>query len=186
MRMTTQWDNEEKTILRVTYHPEWTWDDLEGNLPLEEKYLDSVDHRVDVIADFRGTRLPLGAISRLPKIAQSPPYTHRNSGKVVMVGSPAFMKEVVGIYKRVYGQASRLTMVTNLEEARALLAEARAASDRAPESEAPAAAPTGATTVAIGTATTADTGSPAASATAASSDEDSSDQESTSSAAKEG
>jgi hypothetical protein len=121
----TEWDNEDKTIMHVTYQSGWTWDDLDGNLPLEEEMLDSVNHRVDVIADFRGTQLPPGAISRLPKIAQSPPYTHPNSGAVVMVGSPAFMEEVVGVYKRVYGQAAKLTMVHDLDEARALIAKKR-------------------------------------------------------------
>jgi hypothetical protein len=116
--ITTAWDDDEKTILRVTYHLGWSWDDLEGNLTIEEEMLNSVDHKVDVIADFRGTRLPPGAISRLPKIAQSPPYTHPNSGAVVMVGSPAFMREVVGVYKRVYGQAAKLRMVHDLDEAR--------------------------------------------------------------------
>jgi hypothetical protein len=128
--ITTEWDDDEKTILRVTYHFGWSWDDLEGNLTIEEELLDSVDHKVDVIADFRGTQLPPGAISRLPKIAQSPPYTHPNSGAMVMVGSPAFMKEVVGVYKRVYGQAAKLTMVSDLDEARALIAQKRAEAAR--------------------------------------------------------
>ena len=121
----TEWDDDGKTIMHVTYQPGWTWDDMEGNLPVEENMLDSVDHRVDVLADFRGTQLPTGAISRLPKIAQSPPYTHPNSGAMVMVGSPAFMKEVVGVYKRVYGQAAKLTMVHDLDEARALIVQKR-------------------------------------------------------------
>ena len=121
----TEWDNDDKTVMHVTYQSGWTWDDMEGNLPLEEDMLNSVDHKVDVIADFRGTQLPTGAISRLPKIAQSPPYTHPNSGAMVMVGSPAFMKEVVGVYKRVYGQAAKLTMVHDLDEARALIAKKR-------------------------------------------------------------
>jgi len=131
-QLITEWDDEAHTIMRVTYRPGWTWDDLEGNLSIEEEMLDSVDHRVDVIADFRGTRLPPGAISRLPKIAQSPPYTHRNSGSVVMVGSPAFMEEVVGLYKRLYGQAARLTMVKDLDEARALIANLRREREAAP------------------------------------------------------
>lgn len=124
--LTTEWDDEAHTIMRVTYHPGWTWDDLEANLPTEKAMLDSVEHRVDVIADFRGTLLPPGAISRLPKIAQSPPYTHRNSGSVIMVGSPAFMQEVVDIYKSIYGSAQRLQMVGNLEEARTEIARRRA------------------------------------------------------------
>jgi hypothetical protein len=123
--LTTEWDNDEKTIMRVTYHAGWSWDDLEANLIIEAQMLDSVDHKVDVIADFRGTQLPPGAISRLPKIAQSPPYTHPNSGAMVMVGSPAFMKEVVGVYKRVYGQAAKLTMVHDLDEARAIIVQKR-------------------------------------------------------------
>ena len=121
----TEWDDDSKTIMRVTYQSGWTWDDLDDNMLVEQQMLNSVDHKVDVIADFRGTRLPPGAISRLPKIAQSPPYTHPNSGAMVMVGSPAFMREVVGVYKRVYGQAAKLTMVHDLDEARALIAQKR-------------------------------------------------------------
>jgi hypothetical protein len=124
-KLTTEWDDEAHTIMRVTYHPGWTWDDLEANLSTEEQFLDSIDHRVDVIADFRGTVLPPGALRRLPKIAQSPPYVHPNSGSVVMVGSPDFMDELVRLYKRLYGQAARLTMVGTLEEARALIVQKR-------------------------------------------------------------
>jgi hypothetical protein len=111
--------------MRVTYQPGWTWDDMEGNLPLEAQMLDSVDHRVDVIADFRGTDLPFGAFSRLPKIAQSPPYTHRNSGMMVMVASPGFIQEVVNIYKRLYGHADKLIVVQDLDAARKLIADHR-------------------------------------------------------------
>ncbi len=126
MPLITEWDNDQKTILRVTYQPGWTWDEMEDNLPLEREFLDGVDHPVDVIADFRGTSLPPGAIARLPKIASSPPYTHPNSGIVIMVGSPAFMEEVVGIYRRVFGQAgAKLTMVHDLDEARAKINEMR-------------------------------------------------------------
>ncbi|MBN1202788.1 MAG: hypothetical protein JXJ20_13130 [Anaerolineae bacterium] len=133
MHLTTEWDNDEKTIMRVTYHPGWTWDDLEANLPKEEAMLDSVDHTVNVIADFRGTRLPPGAIVRLPMIASSPPYMHANSGMMVMVGSPVFMEEVVGIYKRVFGQAQKLTVVGTLEEARALIVANRQLTQAAPQ-----------------------------------------------------
>ena len=126
----TEWDDDAKTIMVVTYQPGWTWNDLEGNLPLEQQLLDSVNHRVDVIADFRNTRLPPGAISRLPKIAQSPPYVHPNSGDVIMVGSPAFMAEVVSIYKRVYGQAAKLTMVEDVPAARQIITEQREAATK--------------------------------------------------------
>lgn len=126
MPLITEWDNDQKTIMRVTYQPGWTWNEMEANLSIEKGYLDSVDHPVDVIADFRGTTLPPGAIARLPKIASSPPYTHRNSGIVIMVGSPAFMEEVVSIYRRVFGQAgAKLTMVHDLDEARAKITEMR-------------------------------------------------------------
>lgn len=122
----TEWDDDKQTIMRVTYEAGWTWDDMEGNLPLEEQMLDSVSHRVDVIADFRGTQLPPGAITRLPMIAQSPPYRHPNSGDMIMVGSPGFMFEVVNVYKHVYGQADKLTMVATLDEARDLIIKKRA------------------------------------------------------------
>ncbi|MBN1563629.1 MAG: hypothetical protein JXA10_07315 [Anaerolineae bacterium] len=133
----TEWHDDAKTIMRVTYQPGWTWRDLEANLPTEEQFLDSVDHKVDVIADFRDTQLPPGAISHLPKIAQSPPYVHPNSGEVVMVGSPIFMEEVVGVYKRVYGQASKLTMVHDLHEAQEIILKRREeAAKSAPQDEA--------------------------------------------------
>lgn len=125
--ITTLWDDDAQTIMRVTYQRGWSWDDLEGNLPLEATMLDSVSHTVDVIADFRDTQLPPGAISRLPRIAQSPPYTHRNAGMMVMVATPGFITQVVEVYKRVYGQANKLIVVQNLEDARRLIARKRAA-----------------------------------------------------------
>jgi hypothetical protein len=126
MIIDTEWDNDQKTVMRVTYHTDWTWDDLVHNLPTEKAFLDSVNHRVDVIADFRNTELPPGAVSHLPRIANSPPYTHANAGMVVMVGSPFFMEEVVDIYRKVYGQAAqKLHLVASVEAARVLLAQPR-------------------------------------------------------------
>jgi len=137
--ITTEWDNDEKTTMRVTYQLGWTWKDLQDNLPIEKEFLDSVNHRVDVIADFRGTRLPPGAITQLPKIANSPPYIHPNSGLMVMVGSPNFMEEVVNIYRRVYGQKTvKLHMVSDLEAARAMITEDRAKTAPPPEKPKPA------------------------------------------------
>lgn len=121
----TEWDDDDHTIMRVTYQPGWTWDDMEDNFQIEAEYLDSVTHKVAVIADFRGTRLPPGAVSRLPIIAQSPPYTHPNAGAMVMVSSQDFMNEVVKIYKRVYGQAAKLVVAEDLPTARALIAARR-------------------------------------------------------------
>jgi hypothetical protein len=126
-KITTKWDNDDKTIMVVKYHPGWTWQDMEANMQTEKEYLDSVNHRVDVIADFRGTNLPPGAISYLPKIAQSPPYTHENSGLMAMVGTPNFMKQVVDVYKAVYGQARKLTMLPDLDAARQHIADHYAA-----------------------------------------------------------
>lgn len=128
----TEWDDESHSVMRVTYQSGWTWDDMEANLSTEAQMLDSVDHRVDVIADFRGTDLPFGAFSRLPKIAQSPPYTHRNSGMMVMVASPGFIQEVVAIYKRLYGHADKLIVVHDLDAARKLIADHRRAAQSNP------------------------------------------------------
>jgi hypothetical protein len=125
----TQWDNAEKTIMRVTYQKGWTWDDMMQNFAIETAMLDEAAHRVDVIAEFGNTDLPPGAIMRLPKIAVSPPYTHPNGGEVVMVASPGFIQEVVNIYKKVYGVAAKLVTVRTVEEAHALLKQKRAAAE---------------------------------------------------------
>ncbi|NDJ77945.1 MAG: hypothetical protein GYB65_16975 [Chloroflexi bacterium] len=119
--ITTEWDNEQKTAIRVTYQPGWTWDDVEHNMTVELELLESVSHRVDVIEDFRGTRLPPGAVRQLPKIAESPPYTHPNSGLVIMVGDVTFLDKLVAIYKSVYGRAQKLHTQPDLDAARAFI-----------------------------------------------------------------
>jgi hypothetical protein len=136
MYLTTEWDNPEQTILRVTYHPGWGWVDMEKNAAVERGFLDSVNHKVDMIADFRGTVLPPGAIIRLPQIAASPAYIHVNSGLMIMVGSPVFMDEVVSIYRKVYGKrVDKLHMVPTLEQARQRIADLHAEVDQPDSSE---------------------------------------------------
>lgn len=99
MKIQPVWDNEEKTIIRHIFERGWGWTDFHQALDEASKMMDTVDHRVDVILDFRAaSMIPSGAITQVKKAYTNP--KHPNIGTTVVIGASAFMQAIVSVGTR--------------------------------------------------------------------------------------
>ncbi len=62
MNIEVLWDSDKKNILHFVYGENWTWEDFHAASKTSTQMIGSVEHTVDVIADFsNGTPPPIGA-----------------------------------------------------------------------------------------------------------------------------
>ncbi|MBZ0304002.1 MAG: hypothetical protein K8J31_29960 [Anaerolineae bacterium] len=96
MKIKPTWDNEGKTIIRHIFERGWGWTDFHQALEQASVMMDEVDHRVDVILDFRDANLiPNGAITQVKKAYTNP--KHHNVGTTIVIGANSFMQALVSV-----------------------------------------------------------------------------------------
>ncbi len=96
MKIQPTWDNPEKTILRHVFERGWGWTDFHQALEQASVMMDEVDHRVDIVFDFRDASLiPSGAITQVKKAYSNP--KHKNAGTTVVIGASSFMQALVSV-----------------------------------------------------------------------------------------
>ncbi len=121
--MQAGWYNDEHTIILQTYHGVMDWGDFAAMMQDMQAMLDSVDHPVDILADFRDLVVPANVMAHFPEIAAAPTYHHRNARRFVIIGMSAVVGALLRVFAGVYGGiASRMHPVETLEDALALLA----------------------------------------------------------------
>jgi hypothetical protein len=117
MHITMDWDNSEKTILRMTFADGWTWDDLYVIAPVAASQMRSVEHTVHVLVDnTRTRRLAEGGPSRAVDLMKALPP---NLGYVVVVTHNLAVRRVLKSVGYMTGTAlgHRLLGVATFEEA---------------------------------------------------------------------
>jgi hypothetical protein len=96
MKIEPKWDNEQKSIIRHIFERGWGWTDFHQALEQAATMMGEVDHRVDVILDFRNASIiPSGAITQVKKAYSNP--KHPNVGTTVVVGANSFMQALVQV-----------------------------------------------------------------------------------------
>lgn len=127
MAIQTQWDDDQKQIIRVEVEGRWSWDELETALERTIEMMDSVSHKVDFIIDVsRSSLIPGGATKAAQKVAT--PETHRNEGVKVVVGANALMRIAYEAYRRInrsLGKEQEFLFAKSRDDARALIARER-------------------------------------------------------------
>lgn len=100
MPITVAWDNEEKTIVRVTYSGRWTWEEA-YTIPAKIRTLIAgLDYEVATIHDMRDANfLPSGAITHTRDILSKP---LDKVGLVVLIGNSRFIEAMYQIFKKLY------------------------------------------------------------------------------------
>lgn len=111
------WDNDEQTIIRVTFPEEWTWDEWLEIDVITAPMLDSVQHKVCFLADLRqAKRVPSGL--QLKVAREILEFRHENSDMLVIFG---MNKSIDTLLKVVLMALSRLRthieIVDTLDEA---------------------------------------------------------------------
>ena len=117
MPVIVEWDDPEKTIIRMSMVGRWTWDEAyEAQVRGDEMILE-VKHAVGAIIDLReSTSIPLAAMANARSMNQKQnPYTK----VTVFLGANPFFVSLWNVFKKVYGalqKSQSYTFVNTLEE----------------------------------------------------------------------
>ena len=112
MAVSLNWDNDQKSILKVTFTGDVTAADFIQAFTRQSELLASVPHNVCVVADFREiTRIPITILSASSSLSGR---TFPNLVGLAVVGSNPILRAIMDVWSRLYKQ---MTMVSTLEAA---------------------------------------------------------------------
>lgn len=96
MGITVQWENDAKTIARYVFNGQWSFNEVQAAVNQANELMDSVDHKVAMIADLRDSSFtPDGILAQLRQSAMSD-TPHRNyAGVTVLVGVGTIAKMMI-------------------------------------------------------------------------------------------
>lgn len=97
MPVTIAWDNDEHSVIRVTFEKRWEVGDLLRTIEEGARMIDSVNHKVDSIFDFTLSSItPPKLLSSLERMEA----THNeNERLMIMVNASAYIKSLTKIAK---------------------------------------------------------------------------------------
>jgi hypothetical protein len=123
MPVQTEWDNDEHTIIRMTFTGRWQWDEVRAASKEAGLMVKTVDHMVHFIVDTGNANwLPPGYQSNVRQIVSQ---VHANPGIMVVVCSIPFIQQAFYIFTALNkGVRFRFRFVKTLEEARQFLTSA--------------------------------------------------------------
>lgn len=99
MPISADWDNSEKTILRLTLVGDWTWDELHVTNPVITSLMRSVDHTVHMLVDYTQTRrMPGGGPTRILELVNTYP---ENFGILVIVTSNVGVRRALNAFNAI-------------------------------------------------------------------------------------
>ena len=121
MGITTQWDNDAKTIIRCIYAGSWEWSDMHRSIAEVKALMQSVAHTVDIIIDVTHSQvLPANPLTHLDNLHSLP--REANAGQTILVGANMFVKRIYALFCRANPEMIvRFQVAATLDEARAIL-----------------------------------------------------------------
>ncbi|MBI1256010.1 MAG: hypothetical protein GC204_00935 [Chloroflexi bacterium] len=124
------WQDDEKTIIRMDIHGEVTWPLWYAAVDKVAEELGKTSHRVDLIFND-SVGMPKGNALPHLKATNAKLVSHPNMGLIVSVGTQnltAFTKIMIGILSRVYGidNSHNGGFVDSMDKALAIIAADRA------------------------------------------------------------
>lgn len=123
--ISVRWDNDEQTIILVTFDAEWTWNDVHDVNTRATVLYESVDYVVDILADVRSTHLVTTGILSYARNLLSMPW-HPHAGKVVVVGASRSVRTLFEAAALVAKKSlERITFAQSMDEAREIIQRRR-------------------------------------------------------------
>lgn len=119
-----RWQDDARTILRVTPTPPWDWNLFHRTLRRAALRLDEVTGPVDLLLDFTTSKpLPAGVVGHLRSVALEHP---NSSHRTVIIGIDDTTQRAIGASNGVYKRGDRVQYFAASEaEALALIASWR-------------------------------------------------------------
>jgi hypothetical protein len=120
MNVEVVWDNEEKTIIRYVFEPQWTWDQFYAAREIAREMFAAVPHKVGVIMDTpQDMLIPAKILVRGRKALKDRP---EQVAFVTFVIGNTIARTVVNSIIRIAGEAGKNTYIAaSIEAARAVI-----------------------------------------------------------------
>jgi hypothetical protein len=124
MPVITQWDNDEKTIVRHDFQGKWTWEEFLAAERKANELVAGVTHRVDIISDMREGTMPReGALANARGVIKR---LKPNIGVIVVVTNP-LLAVTTTFFKKADRDFDRVVRASNsVQDARQLIKHERA------------------------------------------------------------
>lgn len=124
MPITTQWDNEDKTVIYQQYVGKWTLDDFRATIDTTYDLINSTDQlaSIDIIADVSQSQFPDREIFSVAEYYKE--KKHHKQGMYVIVGSNtilAAMRMITRVARVLIPQARTVQFAPTVEKARKYL-----------------------------------------------------------------
>ncbi len=122
------WEDEDKSIILMTYERPWTWNDFYAAYAEMDVMLQDVTSAVYIVIDIRkGGFPPSGASYHFKRVTQN---RHPHVMKVVFVGLPLVIRSFLSVVSTAYRgkekfETSLFMFAGTVEEAKAVLARQR-------------------------------------------------------------
>ena len=127
MSITVDWDSEVADTIHVTYHKDWSIHDYYDSSQQMIELMDSVDHKVDFIYEFKETVIPKGALSIFSEMQEKATHSeHPNHGFIMLVGLRGATDQLFQLYSRLFMDSERFARARSVPDARAALEGRRA------------------------------------------------------------
>lgn len=123
MAIIALWDNAHKTIIRLEFETEWSWEQLYDVIASTDDMITSVEHTVDIIIDIEGSQIPKDFMSAAKSLLANP-EPRDNEGHRVIVGASTFIRNGYGALKKTFGDklvGREVLFAQDLRDARAIL-----------------------------------------------------------------
>jgi hypothetical protein len=130
MGVSTRWMDDGRTILGYIFEDNWTWEEMRLAIEQANRYMDTVAHLVDFIADTRdGGLIPSDVFANVRQFAVSVPPHANYGGTTVFVGSSMLVRTLMNMVVYIYQQLNqyhKFVFAGTLDEAYAIIAAHRA------------------------------------------------------------
>lgn len=123
MAILALWDNTDKTVIRLEFETEWTWDELHDAIATTDEMIVSVDHTVDIIIDIEGSQIPKDFMTAARSLLSNP-VPRQNEGNRIIVGANKFIRSGYAAVKKTFGDRlvdRDLLFAHDLRDARSIL-----------------------------------------------------------------
>ena len=124
MKFQVEWDNPEKTIIRVTYPEKWTWNDFFESMVEETALMRTVQHTVHLLVDLRQSKsIPVGgALTHSRNALNDLPD---NWGILAVVSTNVLIQRLATVFRTAFTNriGAKTFVVASMDEAYRLIAQ---------------------------------------------------------------
>lgn len=123
MAILVEWDDRAQSAVLIEFESMWTWEELDVALDQMDQMIGSVSHRVDVIIDLEGSKIPKDFMSAAKRLLENPEQRD-NEGSRIVIGANKAMQAVYTTVKSAFSERINgrdILFAPSLDDARAIL-----------------------------------------------------------------